>query len=69
MVKEKASDFFSPFQFSVACPRGSENINHNVREVFEQHWSDADVFQIRNSSIPKSTTPNLEILEVPNGTS
>ena len=38
VVKEKASDFFSPFQFGVACPRGSEKIIHNLREVLEQHW-------------------------------
>ena len=47
VVKEKASDFFSPFQFGVACPRGSEKIIHNLREVLEQHWSDPDFAVIK----------------------
>ena len=42
VVKEKASDFFSPFQFGVACPRGSEKIIHYLREVLEQHWNEPD---------------------------
>ena len=47
VVKEKASDFFGPFQFGVACPRGSEKIIHNLREVLEQHWSDPDFAVIK----------------------
>ena len=47
VVKEKASDFFSPFQFGVACPRGSEKIIHNLREVLKQHWSDPDFAVIK----------------------
>ena len=47
VVKEKASDFFSPFQFGVACPRGSEKIIHNLREVLEQHWSEPDFAVIK----------------------
>ena len=47
LKKEKASDFFSPFQFGVACPRGSEKIIHNLREVLEQHWSDPDFAVIK----------------------
>eukprot|EP00731_Ephydatia_muelleri_P000252 Em0001g252a len=47
VVKEKASDFLSPFQFGVACPSGSEKIIHNLREVLEQHWSDPDFAVIK----------------------
>ena len=56
MVKEKASDFFGPFQFGVACPRGSEKIIHDLREVLEQHWSDPD------SAVIKITCGMLLIL-------
>ena len=47
VVKEKASDFFGPFQLGVACPRGSEKIINNLREVLEQHWSDPDFAVIK----------------------
>ena len=47
VVKEKASDFLSPFQFGVACPSRSEKIIHNLREVLEQHWSDPDFAVIK----------------------
>ena len=45
--KGKTSAFFSPFQFGVACPRGSEKIIHNLREVLEQHWSKPDFAVIK----------------------
>ena len=47
VVKEKASDFLSPFQFGVASPSRSEKIIHNLREVLEQHWSDPDFAVIK----------------------
>ena len=31
LVKLKASDFFEPLQFGVACPLGSEKIIHGIR--------------------------------------
>ena len=31
----------------MACPRGSEKIIHNLREVLEQHWSDPDFAVIK----------------------
>ena len=38
-VKVKATDFFHPFQFGVACPFGAEII-HGLRACIEEHWGE-----------------------------
>ena len=35
LVKLKASDFFEPLQFGVACPLGSETIIHGIRSCVQ----------------------------------
>ena len=42
LTKEKATEFFAPFQFGVACPGGTEKIIHRLRQTVEDHWQDAD---------------------------
>ena len=42
LVKTKASDFFDPLQFGVACPLGSEKVIHGIRNCVDQHWGDED---------------------------
>ena len=42
LVKTKASDFFDPLQFGVACPLGSEKVIHGIRNCVDQHWGDDD---------------------------
>ena len=42
LVKPKASDFFDPLQFEVACPLGSEKVIHGIRNCVDQHWRDED---------------------------
>ena len=42
LVKLKASDFFEPLQFGVACLRGSEKIIHGIRSCVQKHWGDVD---------------------------
>ena len=41
-TKEKATHFFVPFQFGVACAGGTEKIIHRLRQTVEDHWQDAD---------------------------
>ena len=42
LTKEKASQFFNPFQFGVACPAGTEKIVHKLRQVIEDNWNNGD---------------------------
>ena len=38
LVRSKASEFFQPHQFGVACPMGAEKIVHGLRACVEKHW-------------------------------
>ena len=40
--KSKASEFFAPFQFGVACPAGAEKVIHGLRHCIEEHWEEED---------------------------
>ena len=40
--KSKASEFFAPFQFGVACPVGAEKVIHGLRHCIEEHWEEED---------------------------
>ena len=40
--KDKAAEFFRPFQLGVACPAGAEKIIHEVRRYVKNHWKDED---------------------------
>eukprot|EP00731_Ephydatia_muelleri_P025228 Em0017g311a len=40
ITKPKASDFFTPFQYGVACPAGAEKVIHGVRSCIQEHWKD-----------------------------
>ena len=40
ITKPKASDFFTPFQYGVACPAGAEKVIHGVRSSIQEHWKD-----------------------------
>ncbi|KAL5488770.1 hypothetical protein EMCRGX_G017763 [Ephydatia muelleri] len=40
ITKPKASDFFTPFQYGVACPAGAEMVIHGVRSCIQEHWKD-----------------------------
>ena len=42
LTKDKASQFFNPFQFGVACPAGTEKIVHKLRQVIEDNWNNRD---------------------------
>ena len=42
LTKEKASQFFNPFQFGVACPAGTEKIVHKLRQVIEDNLNNGD---------------------------
>ena len=42
IVKNKASEFFSPFQLGVACPSGAEKKIHDLRSCVDDHWLDGD---------------------------
>ena len=42
ITKGKASDYFSPHQFGVACPSGAEKIVHSLRSSIEEHWNEQD---------------------------
>ena len=42
LLKQKAEDFFQPFQFGVAGPGGSEKIIHRLRQCVISHKSDLD---------------------------
>ena len=38
--KSKASDFFAPYQFGVACAAGAEMVIHGLRSCMDDHWTD-----------------------------
>ena len=38
--KSKASDFFAPYQFGVACAAGAEKVIHGLRSCMDDHWTD-----------------------------
>ena len=40
ITKPKASDFFTPFQYGVACLAGAEKVIHGVRSSIQEHWKD-----------------------------
>ena len=42
MTKDKATQFFNPFQYGVACPAGTEKIVHKLRQVIEDNWNNGD---------------------------
>eukprot|EP00731_Ephydatia_muelleri_P002044 Em0001g2044a len=42
ITKGKASDYFSPHQFGVACPSGAEKIVHGLRSCIEEHQNEQD---------------------------
>ena len=46
ITKPKASDFFTPFQYGVACPAGAEKVIHGVRSSIQEHWKDDDNFTV-----------------------
>ena len=42
LTKHKATEFFQPLQFGVACPSGTEKVIHGLRTCIEEHWEDDD---------------------------
>ena len=42
LIKYKASEFFQPLQFGVACASGSEKVVHGLRAFMDKHWEDDD---------------------------
>ena len=42
LTKHKATEFFQPLQFGVACPSGTEEVIHGLRTCIEEHWGDDD---------------------------
>ena len=40
LTKHKATEFFQPLQFGVACPSGTEKVIHGLRTCMEEHWED-----------------------------
>ena len=42
VTKIKASQFFHPHQYGVACPGGSEKIVHRLRSCIEKYWGNGD---------------------------
>ena len=42
VVKSKASEYFSPYQYGVVCPSGVEKIIHSLRSCIDDHWFDED---------------------------
>ena len=42
LIKYKASEFFQPLQFGVACASGSEKVVHGLRAYMDKHWEDDD---------------------------
>ena len=39
ITKPKASDFFTPFQYGVACPAGAEKVIPGVRSCIQEHYN------------------------------
>ena len=56
ITKPKASDFFTPFQYGVACPAGAEKVIHGVRSCIQEHWKD-DNFTVCKVDMSKAFTP------------
>ena len=42
MIKDKACDFFQPFQFGVACQSGAEKSVHKMSQCIEDNWPKDD---------------------------
>ena len=42
LSKDKAAEWFGPFQLDVACLSEAEKIIHGVRRCFQDHWNDDD---------------------------
>ena len=42
LSKDKAAEFFGPFQLGVAYPAGAEKIIHGMRRCVQDHWNDDD---------------------------
>ena len=42
ITKRKASDYFSPHLFGVACPSSAEKIVHGLRSCIEEHQNEHD---------------------------
>ena len=42
ITKWKTSEYFSPYQFGVACPSGAAKIVHGLRDCVEEHWNERD---------------------------
>eukprot|EP00731_Ephydatia_muelleri_P011585 Em0006g479a len=40
ITKPKATDFFAPLQYGVACTAGAEKVIHGVRSCIKEHWLD-----------------------------
>ncbi|KAL5502026.1 hypothetical protein EMCRGX_G008720 [Ephydatia muelleri] len=40
LLKNKAMEFFLPYQFDVACLNGVEKVIHTVRQCLDNHWTD-----------------------------
>ena len=72
ITKPKASDFFTPFQYGVACPAGAEKVIHGVRSCIQEHWKD-DNFTVckvdmsgegKCDSNPFQVAPILKFIEL-----
>ena len=42
LTMDKATQFFNPFQYGVACPAGTEKIVHKLGQVIEDNWNNGD---------------------------
>ena len=47
LVRSKASEFFQPHQFRVACPMGAEKIVHGLRACVEKHWLEENLVVLK----------------------
>ena len=47
LIKYKASEFFQPLQFGVACASGSEKVVHGLRACMDKHWEDDDLAVVK----------------------
>ena len=47
LVRSKASEFFQPHQFGVACPMGAEKIVHGLRACVEKHWLEENLVVLK----------------------
>ena len=43
LTKVKATRFFNPFQYRVACSAGTEKVVHKLRQVIEDNWNNGDL--------------------------